>query len=179
MATGAFYFPAVLFGCLLTSILFIQLKEIFYIVDSLKAQSGFKWDDERGADIDAASESVWKDYIELRSPFIFVLSLLMTHQKHPKASTFRNKGWPHYYSVQSLVPTLAKGSHVFHPGDGEAPDGSNIEGEGDGDGGGNGEREGSEDQAPFNGTIPVCHCAHSRSQHNLIIAIYRLQRHHT
>ena len=34
----------------------------------LKDQSGFKWDEQHGVDIDSDSESVWDAYVIVRSP---------------------------------------------------------------------------------------------------------------
>ncbi len=38
-------------------------QKIYHIIDALKAQSDFKWDDQHGADIDENSEVMWKAYI--------------------------------------------------------------------------------------------------------------------
>jgi hypothetical protein len=46
---------------------------------------------------------------------LYYLSSALIHgwKKHPKAGPFRNKGWVHYDTVKVLMPTLAKGRHVF------------------------------------------------------------------
>jgi len=38
------------------------LKETFNIIVNIKAQSRFKWDEERGADIDESTAVVWEAY---------------------------------------------------------------------------------------------------------------------
>ena len=48
-----------------------QLKETLKIVADIKAQSGFKWDEERGADIDETTAVVWEDYEKVYSLLIF------------------------------------------------------------------------------------------------------------
>jgi hypothetical protein len=37
----------------------MQLKETYNVIVKIKAQSGFKWDDEKGADIDESTAEVW------------------------------------------------------------------------------------------------------------------------
>jgi len=34
----------------------------------IKSQSGFKWDDAKGADITVESESVWATFVKVTSP---------------------------------------------------------------------------------------------------------------
>lgn len=43
------------------------MKEKFLIVAAIKSQSGFKWDDEKGADIGPENEAVWKEYVKVCS----------------------------------------------------------------------------------------------------------------
>ncbi|KAI0245014.1 hypothetical protein BJV78DRAFT_1103007, partial [Lactifluus subvellereus] len=40
-----------------------QLKGIYLVIAELKGQSGFKWDEKHGADIDNDMESVWDAYV--------------------------------------------------------------------------------------------------------------------
>jgi len=47
------------------------LKETFKIVADIKAQSGFKWNEERGTDIDETTAVVWEDYEKVYSLLIF------------------------------------------------------------------------------------------------------------
>lgn len=52
----------------------IQLKETNNIVADIKAQSGFKWDDNRGADIDETTAEVWAPYEKVFPASIFEIS---------------------------------------------------------------------------------------------------------
>ncbi|KDR65320.1 hypothetical protein GALMADRAFT_82011 [Galerina marginata CBS 339.88] len=54
-----------------------RLKETYNVVMKIKAQSGFKWDDEHGADIDETTAEVWAAF----------------EKKHKGSAPFRNKGW--------------------------------------------------------------------------------------
>ncbi|KAF8501139.1 hypothetical protein F5888DRAFT_1589537, partial [Russula emetica] len=72
------------------------LKDTYLVVSLLKEQSGFAWDELKGATITVESEPVWRAYV----------------LKYPKASPFRNKGWPHYNNMMPLMPTTAKGLNV-------------------------------------------------------------------
>jgi hypothetical protein len=38
------------------------LKETYNVIVKIKAQSGFKWDDEKGADIDESTAGVWEAF---------------------------------------------------------------------------------------------------------------------
>ena len=55
------------------------MKEVFLIVAAIKAQSGFKWDDEKGADIGPESEAVWEEYVKVHSMVSFQISRLTVH----------------------------------------------------------------------------------------------------
>jgi hypothetical protein len=35
--------------------------------------------------------------------------------KYPKAKPFRNKGWPYFQRIALIVPSKAKGAHVYYP----------------------------------------------------------------
>ncbi|KAF9473468.1 hypothetical protein BDN70DRAFT_817166, partial [Pholiota conissans] len=74
----------------------MRLKEIFEIVAKIKAQSGFKWDDEKGADIDASSASVWEVF----------------EKKNKGSCPFRNKGWPWWSKVEPLMPSSTRGANI-------------------------------------------------------------------
>ena len=52
----------------------IQLKETNNIVADIKAQSGFKWDNNRGADIDETTAEVWASYEKVFPASIFEIS---------------------------------------------------------------------------------------------------------
>ncbi|KAI9061235.1 hypothetical protein FKP32DRAFT_1566339, partial [Trametes sanguinea] len=56
-----------------------------------------------GADITDDTEEIWAAYVK----------------SHPDASPFKNKGFVHYASMQPLMPSKAKGSNVFQPGQAE------------------------------------------------------------
>ncbi|KAF8493759.1 hypothetical protein F5888DRAFT_1617695, partial [Russula emetica] len=89
------------------------------LVSLLKEQSGFAWDELKGATITVESEPVWRAYV----------------LKYPKASPFRNKGWPHYDDMMPLMPTMAKGLNVFHASQ-AVPDSGPSDNAGDGESGG-------------------------------------------
>lgn len=80
---------------------FANLKETYFVVDALNNVSGFKWDEENGADIDGDTLPVWNTYVD----------------RFPKAKRFKKKGWPHYFAVQAMIPAVArlKGANVFQP----------------------------------------------------------------
>ncbi|KAF8159826.1 hypothetical protein B0H34DRAFT_807314 [Crassisporium funariophilum] len=74
-----------------------KLKETFNIVANIKAQSRFKWDEERGADIDKSTTTAWEAY----------------KKTHKGSSTFCNKGWPWFATVQRLMPLAARGANAY------------------------------------------------------------------
>jgi hypothetical protein len=94
----------------------IQLKKTYAVVDDLKQQSGFKWDELRGADIRPESQAVWDAYVVVSSQANCHYTILTAMKKNPKAAPFRQKGWAHYHAIHALLPTKPKGSNVFHPG---------------------------------------------------------------
>jgi hypothetical protein len=70
--------------------------------------SGWHWDDKKGANIDADSKSTWDDYVKA----------------HPKTKPFRNRGWPFRAAMAELMPVHATGAHVYRPSQGaHAPGG--------------------------------------------------------
>ncbi|KDQ50678.1 hypothetical protein JAAARDRAFT_82614, partial [Jaapia argillacea MUCL 33604] len=81
-----------------------KLKETYLIVIALQKASGFSWSDEKGANVDKSNKSVWDVYIRVLT--------VITHQQHPNAKPFHNKGWTHFYGVQSLMSLTAKGTHM-------------------------------------------------------------------
>ncbi|KAH9013691.1 hypothetical protein EDB85DRAFT_2157997 [Lactarius pseudohatsudake] len=76
-----------------------KFKELYLIICDIKSQSGFTWSDEQGATIGPESTSVWEVYVK----------------KKPGAEHFRNKGWGHFYKVQHLMPSNARGQNIFRP----------------------------------------------------------------
>jgi hypothetical protein len=95
-----------------------QLKETYFIVDALKQVSGFKWDEENGADINSDTLPVSNAYIEVCALSILHYSLtIISTQRYPKAACFKTKGWPHYFSMQMMMPSSVRtrGANMFHP----------------------------------------------------------------
>src|SRR5271155_4576504 len=45
-------------------------------IAAIKGQSGFKWDDEKGADIGPESEAVWDEYVKVCSMILLQFSSL-------------------------------------------------------------------------------------------------------
>ncbi|KAF9554697.1 hypothetical protein CPC08DRAFT_696454 [Agrocybe pediades] len=78
---------------------FNKLREIYNIVAKIKSQSGFTWDDKKGANIDETSAAVWEAYEKVR--------------KNKGSAPFRNKGWVWFNEVQPLMPTMARGANAF------------------------------------------------------------------
>ncbi|KAH9021496.1 hypothetical protein EDB85DRAFT_2152307 [Lactarius pseudohatsudake] len=76
-----------------------KFKELYLVICDIKSQSGFTWSDEQGATIGPESTSVWEVYVK----------------KKPGAERFRNKGWGHFYKVQRLMPSNARGQNIFRP----------------------------------------------------------------
>jgi hypothetical protein len=62
----------------------------------------------------------WGEYHLLSSNFLLILSI----QRYPKAARFKNKGWPHYDIMQSimLLQLCTKGTNIFHPMQGTLSD---------------------------------------------------------
>lgn len=67
---------------------------------AIKAVSGWSWDDERGVDVSPATQGTWDAFVAA----------------HPTAAQFRNRGWPFFDLMEALMPSAAKGTHVFRPG---------------------------------------------------------------
>ena len=68
----------------------VQLKSIYDVVKAVRGNSGWKWDDEKGADITPDNKGAWDEYVAV----------------HPKAASFRNKGWVHLalFDVLGALP---------------------------------------------------------------------------
>jgi hypothetical protein len=77
--------------------MFEQLKSIYDVVRAVRSNSSWKWDDEKGADITPTSKGAWDEYVA----------------DHPKAASFRNRGWVHLAVFDVLGGTQPKGFHVF------------------------------------------------------------------
>ncbi|KAJ6522091.1 hypothetical protein DFH09DRAFT_938552 [Mycena vulgaris] len=76
---------------------FDALKTIFRIIQDIQKQSGFHWDNETGASITVASATSWDVYVT----------------RAPKAKPYRNVGWSYLSQMELMMPTTAKGNHVF------------------------------------------------------------------
>lgn len=75
---------------------------MYEIVNALRNNSGWSWDDEKGADISPEKKGVWDDYV----------------LAHPLASPFRNCGWIHLAIFDLFGSKITKGTHVFHASQG-------------------------------------------------------------
>ncbi|KAJ7843368.1 hypothetical protein B0H14DRAFT_2212162, partial [Mycena olivaceomarginata] len=72
-----------------------NLRKLQALVEIIMGISGWKWSDEKGADIDPSTKDTWDDWVA----------------KNPDGKRFRNKGWSHYESLIPLMPEKAKGTH--------------------------------------------------------------------
>ncbi|KAJ7929431.1 hypothetical protein B0H13DRAFT_1480995, partial [Mycena leptocephala] len=69
---------------------------ILLLIRVIKGISGWKWNAEKGVDVDAAMVSSWDDWVA----------------KNPQAKRFCNKGWPHYERLLLLMLETFKGINV-------------------------------------------------------------------
>ncbi|KIN94973.1 hypothetical protein M404DRAFT_56661, partial [Pisolithus tinctorius Marx 270] len=75
----------------------IQLKKSYYTVANLKSvASGFAYDDEHGAMISLDNADLWDRYVKA----------------HKDAKPFRNSGFPHFASVELLLPSHGRGRFI-------------------------------------------------------------------
>lgn len=80
--------------------MFVQLRVIYDTVKAVRSNSGWKWDDEKGADITPANKGAWDDYVAA----------------NPKAASFRNRGWVHLAIFDALeAKSLHEGPSVAGP----------------------------------------------------------------
>lgn len=84
---------------------FQQLRGTYKIVEKVRNNSGWAWDDQKGASIGPTTASSWDDYIKA----------------HPKAKPFRNRGWPYWALMAEIMPRTVSGAHVFRAGGAHAP----------------------------------------------------------
>jgi hypothetical protein len=49
------------------------LKDLYHVVVGLKNASGFKWDEDNGADVDEDTLPVWNAYVEVSIPFFLLI----------------------------------------------------------------------------------------------------------
>ncbi|KAG1784463.1 uncharacterized protein HD556DRAFT_1451750 [Suillus plorans] len=78
---------------------FMALKKVYHTVVEIKCTSGFTWSNEHGAGIMDRKDDVWARFTKT----------------HPHAKPFMMKGFDHFETMEQLVPSKAKGSHVFRP----------------------------------------------------------------
>ncbi|KAJ7120818.1 hypothetical protein C8R44DRAFT_563469, partial [Mycena epipterygia] len=74
-----------------------QLRGVYKVVKALRENSGWHWDDQKGACINEATKSSWDEY----------------QKAHPKAKPFRNRGWPYWAGMNNIMPQTATGAHVY------------------------------------------------------------------
>jgi hypothetical protein len=70
----------------------LQLKETYFVIDALKQVSGFKWDEENGADINSNTLPVWNTYIEVCALFTLHYFTHHNYPEVPKGCMLQNKG---------------------------------------------------------------------------------------
>jgi hypothetical protein len=83
-----------------------QLKSTYEVVQAIRGNSGWSWDDEEGAGITPEIQGTWNDYVE----------------RHPAAAPFRNAGWAHLAAFDSLGASSSanREANVFRPGSEES-----------------------------------------------------------
>ena len=64
-----------------------QLKKLYEIVDDLKQQLGFKWDEHNGADIGPESQAVWDAYIIVNSQMRHLLHHTNSYEEKTKSGS--------------------------------------------------------------------------------------------
>ncbi|EDR15389.1 uncharacterized protein LACBIDRAFT_301662 [Laccaria bicolor S238N-H82] len=74
-----------------------QLKQTYEVVKAIRNNSGWSWDDNKGADITPEKKGTWDNYVA----------------KYPLAQPFQNAGWAYLEAFDALGSSLAKGAHVF------------------------------------------------------------------
>ncbi|KAJ6495068.1 hypothetical protein C8R45DRAFT_1133284 [Mycena sanguinolenta] len=75
----------------------LQLKALYLVVCDIILNSGWAWENARGACIGPTSEGMWEAYVK----------------KHPKAEPFRNSGWVHLDAFRKLIPdAVPRGGNV-------------------------------------------------------------------
>ncbi|KIN94466.1 hypothetical protein M404DRAFT_52575, partial [Pisolithus tinctorius Marx 270] len=73
------------------------LKKSYYTVTNLKSvASGFAYDDEHGAMISLDNANLWDRYVKA----------------HKDTKPFRNSGFPHFTSIELLLPSHGQGRFI-------------------------------------------------------------------
>lgn len=88
------------------------------MVHVLKGLSGFVYSDEGGLNIGPAEEDAFRIYLVVSLFLCQHLLFFCTNsnrQKNPKASSYKNKGFPYYDQMAPLMPDNVGGTHTFHP----------------------------------------------------------------
>ncbi|KAG6836266.1 hypothetical protein H0H93_009626 [Arthromyces matolae] len=73
------------------------LKSVFEIVRAIRDNSGWSWDDKRGAGITVEKTGTWDDFVA----------------KNCGAAPFRNAGWVHLGAFDLIVTSAVKGTQVY------------------------------------------------------------------
>ena len=74
-----------------------QLEKMYEVVKTIWDNSGWSWDDEKGADSTPEKKGTWVNYVA----------------KHPLAQPFHNAGWVYLDAFDGLGSSLARGGHIF------------------------------------------------------------------
>ncbi|KAF9230197.1 hypothetical protein BU15DRAFT_57497, partial [Melanogaster broomeanus] len=75
-----------------------KLKKLYNAILDLKNASGMHYDNDRGANICDATQSMWDAYLKVRT-------------SHPEAQPFSSKGFQHFQAMEALMPSTSKGGH--------------------------------------------------------------------
>ncbi|KAG2357571.1 hypothetical protein BDR07DRAFT_1211117, partial [Suillus spraguei] len=69
------------------------LKRNYTIVKDIKALFGFAWNDEHGVFVTPETSGTWDAY----------------SKAHPQSKPYSSKGFPHFYAIEEMMPSAAKG----------------------------------------------------------------------
>ncbi|KAG2356161.1 hypothetical protein BDR07DRAFT_1197725, partial [Suillus spraguei] len=72
------------------------LKKSYQSIVEIKCTSGFTWSNEQGVGITDRKDDVWAHFTKA----------------HPHAKPFMMKGFDHFETMEHLMPTKSKGSHI-------------------------------------------------------------------
>ncbi|KAG2351810.1 hypothetical protein BDR07DRAFT_1220276, partial [Suillus spraguei] len=72
------------------------LKKSYQSIVEIKCTSGFTWSNEQGVGITDRKDDVWARFTKA----------------HPHAKPFMMKGFDHFETMEHLMPTKSKGSHI-------------------------------------------------------------------
>ncbi|KAN0084493.1 hypothetical protein V8E55_007997 [Tylopilus felleus] len=84
-----------------------KIKAEYTLISGIRSASGFYYDDSKGALVDDYTQAAWSIFFK----------------SHPGASKYKNNPWPYWDNVALLVPNIAKGTHVLHPGQAKSKQG--------------------------------------------------------